>query len=108
MTNDALIAALSHLVSDAGNPETRNIDQLPTLKIAESSNQKLLARAVRIVMQATDCERAEAEALLEQTHNNTKVAILMSLTELNYQQAMEKLAESDAFLRRSMEKGESH
>ena len=32
MTNDALIAALSHLVSDAGNPETRDIDQLPTSK----------------------------------------------------------------------------
>lgn len=108
MTNDALIAALSHLVSDASNQDARDIDQPPTLDIAESGNQKLIARAVRIVMQATDCERAEAEALLEQSHNNAKVAILMNLTGLNYRQAMERLAEPNAFLRRSMEEGESH
>lgn len=108
MTNDALIAALSHLVSEAGNPEIRDINQPPTLEITKSSNKKLITRAVQIVMQATDCERAEAEALLEQSHNNAKVAILMSLTGLNYPQAIEKLAEPDAFLRRSMEEGESH
>lgn len=45
-----------------------------------ATNRKLIARAVRIVMQATDCQREEAEALLKESHNNAKLAILMHLT----------------------------
>lgn len=40
-----------------------------------ATNRKLIARAVRIVMQATDCQREEAEALLKESHNNAKLAI---------------------------------
>ncbi|ASG02920.1 MULTISPECIES: N-acetylmuramic acid 6-phosphate etherase [Vibrio] len=69
----------------------------------KATNRKLIARAVRIVMQATDCERAEAEDLLAQSNNNVKVAILMHLTGLSYAEAMDKLTESDGFLRRAME-----
>lgn len=69
----------------------------------KATNRKLIARAVRIVMQATDCERAEAEYLLAQSNNNVKVAILMHLTGLSYAEAMDKLTESDGFLRRAME-----
>ncbi|AEH33946.1 N-acetylmuramic acid 6-phosphate etherase [Vibrio anguillarum] len=75
----------------------------------KATNRKLIARAVRIVMQATDCERAEAEYLLAQSNNNVKVAILMHLTGLSYAEAMDKLTESDGFLRRAMEsEHESH
>ncbi len=75
----------------------------------KATNRKLIARAVRIVMQATDCERAEAEDLLAQSNNNVKVAILMHLTGLSYAEAMDKLTESDGFLRRAMEsEHESH
>ncbi|WP_340481137.1 N-acetylmuramic acid 6-phosphate etherase [Vibrio anguillarum] len=75
----------------------------------KATNRKLIARAVRIVMQATDCERAEAEYLLAQSNNNVKVAILMHLTGLSYSEAMDKLTESDGFLRRAMEsEHESH
>lgn len=75
----------------------------------KATNRKLIARAVRIVMQATDCERAEAEYLLTQSNNNVKVAILMHLTGLSYAEAMNKLTESDGFLRRAMEsEHESH
>ena len=69
----------------------------------KATNRKLIARAVRIVMQATDCERADAEYLLAQSNNNVKVAILMHLTGLSYAEAMDKLTESDGFLRRAME-----
>ncbi|ASW80259.1 N-acetylmuramic acid 6-phosphate etherase [Vibrio anguillarum] len=75
----------------------------------KATNRKLIARAVRIVMQATDCERAEAEYLLAQSNNNVKVAILMHLTGLSYAEAMDKLTESDGFLRRAMgSEHESH
>lgn len=70
-----------------------------------ATNRKLIARAVRIVMQATDCQREEAEALLKESHNNAKLAILMHLTG-NYEQATAKLSQSDGFLRRAMEEHE--
>ncbi|ENM5927361.1 N-acetylmuramic acid 6-phosphate etherase [Vibrio mimicus] len=71
-----------------------------------ATNRKLIARAVRIVMQATDCQREEAEALLKESHNNAKLAILMHLTGMNYEQATTKLSQSDGFLRRAMEEHE--
>ncbi|MEK6161682.1 N-acetylmuramic acid 6-phosphate etherase [Vibrio cholerae] len=71
-----------------------------------ATNRKLIARAVRIVMQATDCQREEAEALLKESHNNAKLAILMHLTCMNYEQATAKLSQSDGFLRRAMEEHE--
>lgn len=71
-----------------------------------ATNRKLIARAVRIVMQATDCQREEAEALLKESHNNAKLAILMNLTGMNYEQATTKLSQSDGFLRRAMEEHE--
>ncbi|HGS4778334.1 TPA: N-acetylmuramic acid 6-phosphate etherase [Vibrio cholerae] len=71
-----------------------------------ATNRKLIARAVRIVMQATDCQREEAEALLKESHNNAKLAILMHLTGMNDEQATAKLSQSDGFLRRAMEEHE--
>ncbi|WP_119561043.1 N-acetylmuramic acid 6-phosphate etherase [Vibrio cholerae] len=71
-----------------------------------ATNRKLIARAVRIVMQATDCQREEAEAQLKESHNNAKLAILMHLTGMNYEQATAKLSQSDGFLRRAMEEHE--
>ncbi|HDZ9225651.1 N-acetylmuramic acid 6-phosphate etherase [Vibrio cholerae] len=71
-----------------------------------ATNRKLIARAVRVVMQATDCQREEAEALLKESHNNAKLAILMHLTGMNYEQATAKLSQSDGFLRRAMEEHE--
>ncbi len=71
-----------------------------------ATNRKLIARAVRIVMQATDCQREEAEALLKESHNTAKRAILMHLTGRNYEQATAKLSQSAGFLRRAMEEHE--
>lgn len=139
MTNDALIAALSHLVSEGRNPDTMDIDLLPSLDIVQRINQqdklvplavekvlpeiaqavdkitdafkvggrliymgagtsgrlgksyqnlmvdvkatnnKLVARAARIVMQATECTKEEATEVLKQTNYEVKLAILMIL-----------------------------
>lgn len=53
-------------------------------------------------MQATDCDRHTAEALLAESDNNAKVAILMHLTGVDAAQAKAKLSDSDGFLRRAM------
>ncbi|MDY4281587.1 MAG: N-acetylmuramic acid 6-phosphate etherase [[Pasteurella] mairii] len=47
------------------------------------SNEKLYARAIRIVMQATECDKAEAEVTLMQADNQPKLAILMLLSGLD-------------------------
>ena len=43
-----------------------------------ASNDKLLARAVRIVMQATECSEDVAERALESTGNDVKLAFWLS------------------------------
>lgn len=53
----------------------------------QASNEKLQARAIRIVMQATECEKQVAEEALRQSHGNAKTAILMILANLNYTEA---------------------
>lgn len=49
----------------------------------QASNEKLKARAIRIVMQATECEKAVAEQTLAQTNGNAKLAIMMILSGLD-------------------------
>ena len=53
----------------------------------QASNEKLKARAIRIVMQATDCDKALAEERLKQADQNAKLAIMMILSGLDRAQA---------------------
>ena len=53
----------------------------------QASNEKLKARAIRIVMQATDCDKALAEDTLKQADQNAKLAIMMILSGLDRAQA---------------------
>ena len=53
----------------------------------QASNEKLKARAIRIVMQATDCDKALAEETLKQADQNAKLAIMMILSGLGRAQA---------------------
>lgn len=68
-----------------------------------TSNEKLLARAVRIVMQATDCPEQAAEAALERTGNDVKLAILTILTGQDVEAARAAMAGAGGFLRRALE-----
>ena len=52
-----------------------------------ASNEKLKARAIRIVIQATDCDKALAEETLKQADQNAKLAIMMILSGLDRAQA---------------------
>ena len=53
----------------------------------QASNEKLKARAIRIVMQATDCDKALAEETLKKADQNAKLAIMMILSGLDRAQA---------------------
>ena len=68
-----------------------------------ATNEKLKARAIRIVMQATDCEKEEAAKALEAANHKAKVAIMMILTDTSADQAESMLATNNGFLRRAVE-----
>lgn len=69
------------------------------------SNRKLLARAARIVMQATECSADEALVTLERTGHNVKLAILVLLTGNSVTEAASSLNAAKGYLRRAI--GES-
>src|SRR5690606_33329922 len=67
-----------------------------------ASNGKLVARAARIVTQATGCSVPEAEAALARSGNDSKLAILMLLTGQDADTARASLATAHGFLRRAI------
>ncbi|MFH4785538.1 N-acetylmuramic acid 6-phosphate etherase [Vibrio diabolicus] len=66
----------------------------------KATNAKLVARAARIVMQATDCTNQEAKTALKETDYDAKLAILMSLTGLDKESATEQLKAKQGYLRK--------
>jgi len=67
-----------------------------------ASNEKLMARATRIVMQATSCTDEEASLVLKESHYDVKTAILMKLTGVSFDTATENLTASSGFLRNAI------
>jgi len=72
----------------------------------KASNKKLHARAIRIVMQATECNKADATQVLQQSQYDVKTAILMLLTGQSPQEASDKLAAAAGFLRDAIDNSE--
>ncbi|MBI6339794.1 N-acetylmuramic acid 6-phosphate etherase [Proteus sp. PR00224] len=68
----------------------------------EATNAKLVERQVRIVMQATECERAIAEEALSQCQRHCKTAILMILANVDAQQATQMLNQNKGFIRKAL------
>lgn len=68
-----------------------------------ASNEKLYARAVRIVMQATECDYPCAKNALKLAENNTKLATFMVLTGLDVETAKATLLQNKGFLRKAIE-----
>lgn len=69
----------------------------------KATNKKLVARAARIVMQATECEKQLATQILEETQYDVKLAILMILTGMDIEMARTQLTRQDGFLRKAVE-----
>ena len=72
-----------------------------------ASNEKLYARAVRIVMQATDCDYTCAKQALEESENNAKLATMMVLTGLTLEQSRDCLVNNKGFLRKAVEQNKN-
>jgi N-acetylmuramic acid 6-phosphate etherase len=67
-----------------------------------ASNRKLVARAARIVMQATGCSPDEAREVLDLTENDVKLAILIQLTGMDVGSARAALEGAGGFLRKAI------
>lgn len=68
----------------------------------QASNQKLVARAIRIVMQATECSREVAENTLALAENNAKLAIMMILADLDKDRAEQLLMQNQGKLQQAL------
>lgn len=70
----------------------------------KSSNEKLVARARRILMEATDCNESVAISTLEKTKGKVKPAILMLLANIDYDEAISRLEKNNGFIAKAIEK----
>jgi N-acetylmuramic acid 6-phosphate etherase len=68
----------------------------------QATNEKLRARAIRIVAEATGCSEAMAETQLKQTHFDVKLTILMLMTGLEQSAAKQLLQEQDGYLQKAL------
>lgn len=68
----------------------------------QTTNQKLAERSKRIVMEATGCSRAEAEAALDSTEGSAKLAIFLLLSGLDVQTAKQKLQAADGYVAKAL------
>ncbi|NIH06603.1 N-acetylmuramic acid 6-phosphate etherase [Providencia rettgeri] len=68
----------------------------------EATNAKLIERQTKIVMEATDCDRATAETALQQCDRHCKTAILIVLTGLNADDARQLLSDNHGFIRTAL------
>lgn len=69
----------------------------------EATNAKLIERQCKIVMEATGCEREEAENALGQCERHCKTAIFMILSGKNAQDAKKILDSNDGYIRKALE-----
>jgi N-acetylmuramic acid 6-phosphate etherase len=69
------------------------------------TNEKLVQRAKRIVMEATSCDLETAERMLEQAKGQPKAAIVMILTGGSYEEAAAKLDEAQGFIQSAVDPG---
>ncbi|MBR4485112.1 MAG: N-acetylmuramic acid 6-phosphate etherase [Erysipelotrichaceae bacterium] len=68
----------------------------------KATNEKLVERCRRVVMEATGCDHDEADAVLKETENNCKLAIVMILLNIPLNEAKEKLERADDNIRMAL------
>ncbi|WP_059104233.1 N-acetylmuramic acid 6-phosphate etherase [Shouchella shacheensis] len=68
----------------------------------QPTNHKLVERSKRIIMEATEASYEEAAAYYKQSGGHVKAAIVMSLLSCRYEEAVEKLEESNGFIRNTL------
>ncbi|WP_242141855.1 MULTISPECIES: N-acetylmuramic acid 6-phosphate etherase [unclassified Bacillus cereus group] len=68
----------------------------------QSTNQKLVERSKRIIMEATEVDYKDAEAYYEKANRNVKAAIVMILLQCEYGEALEKLKDAKGFVKKTL------
>lgn len=68
----------------------------------QPTNEKLIERSKRIIMEATGISYEEASTYYDQSKQNIKVAILMVLTNCTAEEALKKLQTSNGFVRQAL------
>ena len=68
----------------------------------KATNEKLVERCRRVVMEATGCDHEKANAVLKETENNCKLAIVMILLNIPLNEAKEKLERADDNIRMAL------
>ncbi|QQK08127.1 N-acetylmuramic acid 6-phosphate etherase [Miniphocaeibacter halophilus] len=68
----------------------------------QPTNEKLIERSKRIIMEATDSSYEKAEEFFEKADRNVKVAIVMILTNSSKDDAMKKLKEAKGFVSKTL------
>ncbi|MBO0454447.1 N-acetylmuramic acid 6-phosphate etherase [Candidatus Enterococcus murrayae] len=66
------------------------------------TNEKLVERSKRIIMQATEADYETAAYYFEKADQNVKLAIVMILTNSTKEQAAEKLIQADGFVKKTI------
>ncbi|MGR5145206.1 N-acetylmuramic acid 6-phosphate etherase [Photobacterium alginatilyticum] len=69
----------------------------------EATNAKLVERQKKIVMEATECSREEAETALVACNGHCKTAIVMILAQLSAEEAESLLVNNNGFIRKAIE-----
>ncbi|WP_409274299.1 N-acetylmuramic acid 6-phosphate etherase [Neobacillus sp. SCS-31] len=67
----------------------------------QPTNKKLVERSKRIIMQATETDYETAAKFYEKANENVKAAIVMILLGCSYEEATEKLDQSNGFIRKT-------
>jgi N-acetylmuramic acid 6-phosphate etherase len=67
-----------------------------------TTNKKLVDRARRIVMRVTGADYEKVDAVLNETRNNVKPAIVMITNSCGLERTQEILKENDGFIRKTI------
>ena len=67
-----------------------------------ATNEKLVERCRRIVMEATGCEHDKADVVLKETNNSCKLAIVMILLNISKEEAEKRLEEAEGSVRKAL------
>lgn len=68
----------------------------------KATNEKLVERSKRIIMEATECDYQKAEEMFLAANENVKLAIVMILTDLNATEAAERLEKGNGFIKKTI------
>ena len=68
----------------------------------KATNEKLVERCRRIVMEATGCDHDLADKVLIETNNSCKLAIIMILLNISLDEAKQRLDNADGYIRKAI------